>query len=135
MTSNFYSCGPLHYFGNNGDGTFTERGAAAGLSDQPGGLNILQTDFNNDGCKDILILRGGWEVAQRKSLLKNNCNGTFTDVTAGSGLAVPATSTQTAAWVDIDNDGLLDLFVGNEDRPAQLFLLLSLQLRGGRPQT
>jgi hypothetical protein len=43
-------------------------------------------------------------------------------VTAASGLAEPATSTQTAAWADINNDGLLDLFVGNEDRAAQLFL-------------
>ena len=63
VTSNFYSCGPLHYFHNKGDGTFTERTAEAGLSNQLGGLNIVQTDFNNDGCKDILILRGGWEVA------------------------------------------------------------------------
>jgi tetratricopeptide (TPR) repeat protein len=122
VTSNFYSCGPLHYFHNNGDGTFVERTAEAGLGNQLGGLNILQTDYNNDGCKDILILRGGWEAPQRKSLLKNNCDGTFTDVTAASGLAAPATSTQTAAWIDIDNDGMLDLFVGNEDRPAQLFL-------------
>src|SRR5262249_10190570 len=56
VTSNFYSCGPLHYFGNNGDGTFTERTAAAGLSNQVGGLNIVQTDYNNDGCQDILVL-------------------------------------------------------------------------------
>jgi tetratricopeptide (TPR) repeat protein len=122
VTSNFYSCGPLHYFGNNGDGTFTERSNAAGLRDQVGGLNILQTDYNNDSCKDLLVLRGGWEVPQRKSLLKNNCDGTFTDVTVQSGLATPVTSTQTAAWADIDNDGWLDLFVGNEDGPAQLFL-------------
>jgi tetratricopeptide (TPR) repeat protein len=122
VTSNFYSCGPLRYFGNNGDGTFTDRTVAAGLSRQLGGLNILQTDYNNDGCKDILVLRGGWETPQRKSLLRNNCDGTFTDVTADSGLARPATSTQTAVWVDIDNDGLLDLFVGNEDSPSQLFL-------------
>jgi tetratricopeptide (TPR) repeat protein len=122
VTSNFYSCGPLHYFGNNGDGTFTERTAAAGLSNQVGGLNIVQTDYNNDGCKDILVLRGGWEVAQRNSLLKNNCNGTFTDVTAETGLAARITATQTAVWTDINNDGLLDLFIGNEDSPSQLFL-------------
>src|SRR6185503_14963877 len=122
VTSNFYSCGPLHYFGNNGDGTFTERAPAAGLADQLGGLNIVQTDYNNDGCRDILVLRGGWETAQRNSLLRNNCNGTFTDVTAEAGLAVPATSTQTAVWTDINNDGLLDLFVGNEDSKTQLFL-------------
>jgi tetratricopeptide (TPR) repeat protein len=122
VTSNFDSCGPLHYFRNNGDGTFTERTAAAGLDGQLGGLNMVQTDYNNDGCKDILVLRGGWELPQRKSLLRNNCDGTFTDVTSASGLAEPATSTQTAAWADINNDGLLDLFVGNEDRASQLFL-------------
>ena len=122
VTSNFDSCGPLHYFGNNGDGTFTERAAAAGLTSQLGGLNIVQTDYNNDGCKDILVLRGGWEAPQRNSLLRNNCNGTFTDVTAESGLGKRVTSTQTAAWTDINNDGLLDLFVGNEDSTSQLFL-------------
>ncbi len=70
---------------------------------------------------DIVILRGGWEdLAQRKSLLRNNCDGTFTDVTAASGLAAP-TTTQTAVWTDVDNDGFLDLFVGVENGPAQLF--------------
>ena len=122
VTSNFDSCGPMHYFRNNGDGTFTERTSQAGLDGQLGGLNMMQTDYNNDGCKDILLLRGGWEVPQRKSLLRNNCDGSFTDVTAVSGLAKPATSSQTAAWADINNDGLLDLFVGNEESPSQLFL-------------
>ncbi len=50
-------------------------------------------------------MRGGWQLPQRRSLLRNNCNGTFTDVTAESGLAVPATSSQNAVWTDIDNDG------------------------------
>jgi tetratricopeptide (TPR) repeat protein len=122
VTSNVDSCAPMHYFRNNGDGTFAERTSAAGLDGQLGGLNIVQTDYNNDGCKDILVLRGGWQVPQRKSLLRNNCDGTFTDVTAQSGLAKPATSTNTAAWADINNDGLLDLFVGNEDSASQLFL-------------
>jgi tetratricopeptide (TPR) repeat protein len=122
VTSSFDTCGPMHFFHNNGDGTFTDRTVKAGLSSQLGGLNILQTDYNNDGCLDILVLRGGWEIAQRKSLLRNNCDGTFTDVTQQSGLAEPATSTQAAVWVDINNDGYLDLFVGNENGPAQLFL-------------
>lgn len=122
VTSSFDSCGPMHFFHNNGDGTFTDQAEKAGLADQFGGLNIIQADYNNDGCMDILVLRGAWEIAQRKSLLRNNCDGTFTDVTAASGLAIPATSTQAAVWVDINNDGLLDLFVANEDAPAQLFL-------------
>jgi tetratricopeptide (TPR) repeat protein len=121
VTSSFDSCGPMHFFHNNGDGTFTEQAAKAGLSDQMGGLNMLQTDYNNDGCIDMLILRGAWELPQRKSLLRNNCDGTFTDVTVASGLDQP-TSTQAAVWVDVNNDGLLDLFVGNEGQPLQLFL-------------
>ena len=115
-------CVPLSYFHSNGDGTFTDRAAAAGLGNQTGGLNIIQTDYNNDGCKDILILRGGWEWARRKSLLRNNCDGTFTDVTAASGLMDPVRSTQTAVWTDIDNDGKLDLVIGNENAPLQLYL-------------
>jgi hypothetical protein len=122
VTSNFDSCGPVHFFRNNGDGTFSERTPQVGLDGQLGGLNMMQTDYNNDGCKDILLLRGGWQVPQRKSLLRNNCDGTFSDVTAASGLALPATSSQTAAWADINNDGLLDLFVGNEESASQLFL-------------
>jgi hypothetical protein len=122
VTSSFDMCAPMHYFHNNGDGTFADRTEKAGLARQLGGLNLIQADYNNDGCTDILVLRGGWEVAQRKSLLRNNCDGTFTDVTKEAGLAVPATSSQTAVWADINNDGLLDLFVGNESGPNQLFL-------------
>jgi tetratricopeptide (TPR) repeat protein len=121
VTSDYDQCAPMHYFHNNGDGTFSDHTAQAGLDKQLGGLNMIQADYNNDGCVDILVLRGAWEFPQRKSLLRNNCNGTFTDVTAAAGLADPATSTQTAVWVDIDNDGYLDLFVGNENGPSQLF--------------
>ncbi|HVZ20877.1 MAG TPA: FG-GAP-like repeat-containing protein, partial [Vicinamibacterales bacterium] len=121
LTSNFDSCGSLQLFWRGADGRFVDRSKAAGLSGQFGGLNLVQADYDNDGCTDVLVLRGGWELAQRRSLLKNDCDGTFTDVTAAAGLAVPATSSQTAVWADVDNDGYLDLFVGNEDRPAQLF--------------
>ncbi len=123
VKSSFDTCAPMKYFSNNGDGTFTEQAAQMGLADQLGGLNIVQTDYNNDGCLDILVMRGGWESPQHRSLLRNNCNGTFTDVTKSSGLNAP-TSSQAAVWADINNDGLLDLFVGNENGPAQLFLNL-----------
>lgn len=121
VLSDYDQCGAMHFFHNNGDGTFSDRTAAAGLSGQLGGYNMIQTDYNNDGCVDILVLRGAWEFAQRKSLLKNNCDGTFTDMTVASGLAQPATSTQTAVWTDIDNDGFLDLVIGNENGAIQLF--------------
>jgi tetratricopeptide (TPR) repeat protein len=114
-------CAPMHFFHNNGDGTFADRSAASGVAAQLGGLTLIQADYNNDGCPDILVLRGGWQLPMRKSLLRNNCNGTFTDVTREAGLAEP-TSTQTAVWADVNNDGLLDLYVGNENGPNQLFL-------------
>jgi tetratricopeptide (TPR) repeat protein len=114
-------CEPIRFFYNNGDGTFSDRTEQAGLMNQLGGLNIVQADYNNDGCMDILVLRGGWEFPERKSLLRNNCDGTFTDVTDASGLGAVVTATQSAAWADIDNDGYLDLFVANENAPAQLF--------------
>jgi tetratricopeptide (TPR) repeat protein len=119
--SSYDVCAPMRFFRNNADGTFTDQAAQAGLSAQLGGLNMIQADYNNDGCTDLLVLRGAWEFPMRKSLLRNNCDGTFTDVTREAGLAEPATRTQTAVWADIDNDGLLDLFVGNENGPSQLF--------------
>lgn len=124
VTSQTDDCAPLHFFHNNGDGTFADRTAQAGLADQTGGLNIVHADYNNDGCPDLLVLRGGWEFPRRRSLLRNNCDGTFTDVTAASGLLEPIRASQSAVWTDIDNDGNLDLFVANENAPAQLFLNL-----------
>jgi tetratricopeptide (TPR) repeat protein len=121
VASSMDSCDPLHFYHNNGDGTFTDRTAQAGLSDQLGGLNLVQVDYNNDGCMDILVLRGGWEFPMRRSLLRNNCNGTFTDVTQQSGLGDTVDSTNSAVWADIDNDGYLDLFLANENTPSQLF--------------
>jgi tetratricopeptide (TPR) repeat protein len=122
VTSSMNMCEHMHYFHNNGNGTFTDRSEQAGFMDQLGGLNMIQADYNNDGCMDILVMRGGWEIPMRKSLLRGNCNGTFTDATREAGLAEPATATQTAAWADINNDGWLDLFVTTENGPAQLFL-------------
>jgi hypothetical protein len=114
-------CAPLQWFRRDEGGLFVERTAEAGLAGQLGGLNLNQADYNNDGCLDVLLMRGGWDLPQRRSLLRNNCNGTFTDVTAAAGLLKPVTASQTAVWADIDNDGWIDLFVGNEDAPAQLF--------------
>ena len=121
LTSSFDSCGAMQLFSRGPDRRFRDRAAAAGLGGQLGGLNLSQADYNNDGCRDVLVMRGGWEIAQRRSLLRNNCDGTFTDVTAAAGLARPATSSQTAVWADIDNDGFIDLFSGNEGSPSQLF--------------
>ncbi len=114
-------CEPLKYFHNNGDGTFEDRSARAGFSEQLGGFSIFQADYNNDGWMDIYVTRGAWETPVRNSLLRNNGDGTFTDMTAAAGLAIPATAGQAAAWGDYDNDGNVDLFMGNEYSPSQLF--------------
>jgi hypothetical protein len=109
---------PMHIYLNNADGTFTDASAKSGLKAITGGLNILQTDYNNDGWIDVFVLRGAWQgVAgfgeQPNSLLRNNGDGTFTDVTFEAGL-VTLRPTQAATWNDFNNDGWLDLFVGNE---------------------
>ena len=79
----------LRLFRNNGDGTFKERTAEAGLIGEIGGLNMVQADYNNDGHIDVFVLRGAWFEKQGHhpdSLLRNNGNGTFDDVTEEAGL-------------------------------------------------
>jgi hypothetical protein len=108
--------GQLRYFRNNGNGSFAERTSEAGLVGEVGALNISQTDYNNDGLLDIWMMRGGWlGKAGRipKSLLRNNGDGTFTDVTEEAGL-LSFHPTMASRWFDYDGDGWLDLFVGNE---------------------
>jgi hypothetical protein len=109
----------LRYFQNNGNGTFTDRTGASGLTGITGGLNISSADYNNDGYVDVFIPRGAWLGADGNhppSLLRNNGDGTFTDVTAEASLFTLYPS-HTAVWGDFDNDGFVDLFVGNETTP------------------
>ncbi len=112
---------------NKGDGTFEDRTEAAGLSGIVSGLNMTHADFDNDGNVDVLILRGGWAPLSGRnvgevplSLLRNDGHGHFTDVTAAAGL-MSRHPRQVAVWFDYDNDGLLDLFLGNEQPPWWLF--------------
>ncbi len=112
--------GAMHLFRNNGDGTFTDRTAAAGLADEIGGLNLVVTDYDNDGHPDLLVLRGAWWGRFGEypfSLLHNRGDGTFEDVTVKAGL-LSFGPTQTAAWADFDNDGRLDLLVAHENAPT-----------------
>lgn len=115
------ACDSLRYYRNNGDGAFTDLTDKSGLSGQLGGINCVQTDYNNDGRLDIFVMRGGWEFPMRNSLLRNNGDNTFTDVTKESGLLSGSHRTHSAAWADFDLDGWLDLFVGHEETPSQLF--------------
>lgn len=105
-------------FYENKKGIFIERTKESGLIGITGGLSIAQADYNNDGHLDFIILRGGWLILTKggkhpNSLIRNNGDGTFTDVTVKSGL-LSHNPTQTATWADFDRDGDLDLFIGNE---------------------
>jgi len=113
----------LQYFRNTG-ASFVEASQKANFSGLYGGLNMIQADYDNDGDIDLFVLRGAWLRSGGSipnSLLSNDGHGRFTDVTFTVGLAEPACPTQTAVWLDYDNDGDLDLFVGNEELPCQLF--------------
>ncbi len=106
----------LHYYHNQGDGTFVDWTDKAGLRQQKGGLNLTHADFNNDGLLDILVLRGAWFLSagyQRNALLQQNPDHTFTDVTVAAGMAQEFPSLA-ATWGDYDLDGYLDVFIGNE---------------------
>ncbi len=119
VTSSSGPLDPMHLFHNNGDGTFSDWSERAGLTHELGGLNLVLTDYDNDGHPDILVLRGGWWGKYGNypvSLLHNRGDGTFEDVTERAGLLRQGATgpTQTAAWADYDNDGYLDLFIGYE---------------------
>ena len=129
IVSTWDPAGQIRFFRNNKDGTFSERTEQAGLLGLYGGLNLVQADYDNDDDVDILVLRGAWLEAAGQhpnSLLRNNGDGTFTDVTFDAGLGEVHYPTQTASWGDYDNDGDLDLYIGNESTesfkaPCQLF--------------
>ncbi|MAV78836.1 MAG: hypothetical protein CMC22_01155 [Flavobacteriaceae bacterium] len=107
-------------FFNTGYG-FEDVTMKAGLNGIVSGLNCLHADYNNDGYVDILILRGAWlgtSGNHPNSLLRNNGDGTFSDVSKSSGI-LSFYPTQTASWADVNNDGYLDLFIGNESKPNQ----------------
>jgi tetratricopeptide (TPR) repeat protein len=125
VVSDWSTRGQLRLFANDGSGKFVDQTTAAGLSGIYGGLNLVQADYNNDGNLDILVLRGAWRGTQGRhpnSLLRNDGGGRFTDVTFETGLGDVHYPTQTAAWYDINKDGYLDLYIGNEDFPSQLFV-------------
>jgi hypothetical protein len=117
VMSSIDPCAPLAFFRNDGQGHFSNATPGSGLENQLGGLNLIHADYDNDGDLDLFVLRGGWFGADgqmRNSLLRNEGGGQFVDVTRALGLADPAFPTQTAAWGDYDNDGDLDLYIGNE---------------------
>jgi FG-GAP-like repeat/ASPIC and UnbV len=110
----------VHYLVNDGTGHFTDHTDGTGLAGITGGLNLIHADYDNDGLPDVLVLRGAWRKEAGclpNSLLRNLGGGSFADVTEAAGV-LSFHPTQTAAWLDYDGDGWLDLFIGNETMPG-----------------
>ena len=95
---------PNRLFHNNGNGTFTEVSAAAGLSSAAPTIGSCWGDYNNDGYPDLFISSG---IGQPQ-LFRNNGNGTFTDVTSAAGLDGKLIGS-ICHFCDYDNDGWLDI--------------------------
>jgi enediyne biosynthesis protein E4 len=94
---------------NNGDGTFTDVTAKAGVGAEGlFGMGVAVGDYDNDGFPDLFVLGYG-----RCILFHNNGDGTFTDVTAKAGVENSGRWGSSAAWFDYDNDGRLDLVIAN----------------------
>jgi tetratricopeptide (TPR) repeat protein len=120
ITSDWSLNGAMHYYQNDKHGGFVDCSKKSEIGRFNGGLNMIQADYDNDGDTDLFVLRGAWMRKygkQPNSLLCNNGDGTFTDVTIKSGL-YSEFPTQTGTWNDFNNDGYLDLFIGNESSPG-----------------
>ncbi len=101
---------PNFFYRNNGDGTFTDATAATGLDQNNNRFSYACAwgDYNNDFYADLYVAND----FGRNNLYRNNGDGTFTDVAAAAGVEDIGAG-MSAAWEDYDNDGWLDLYVGN----------------------
>ena len=94
---------------NNGDGTFTDVTQKAGVAaENHYGQGVAVGDYDNDGFPDLYVTGYGSAI-----LYHNNGNGTFTDVTKKAGVGDEGGWSTSAAWIDYDKDGYLDLVVAN----------------------
>ena len=96
---------------NEGDGTFTDAATPMGLADKRGGWAATAADFDNDGDDDLFTSRDAWEGNAPNSLYRNDLT-VFYDIGIQAGMA-DSTDSFTAAWLDFDGDGYLDIYVAN----------------------
>lgn len=97
---------------NNGNGTFSDVSIAAGLgfTDSVTAIMVTTGDIDNDGYREIFL---GTEPEEPNYLLKNNGNGTFSDITSAAGITADSAWAMSAMFGDYDRDGFLDLYIGN----------------------
>ncbi len=111
---------PHQLFHNNGNSTFTDVAASAGLALQNYTAACKWADYDNDGYSDLYLVN---LQGQSDQLFHNNRNGTFTEVTALAGI-VEDFHCWNAVWADLNDDGLQDLFCSSvETAPGQNFRL------------
>jgi hypothetical protein len=99
---------PNRLYRNRGDGTFEDVTAKAGVQGAGYGTAAIAADYDNDGHTDLFVIGVG-----RCILYHNRGDGTFEDVTEKAGVANAGGTGIGGAFLDIDNDGYLDLFVAN----------------------
>src|SRR5439155_968022 len=130
-----YTAQPSHLYHNEGDGTFTDVTAAAGIAAEFGPtLGVAAADFN--GWLDLLTVNGAvtenaapgarhetFSLRQRKQLFRNTGHGRFEDVSDRAGAIFQVADVgRGAAFGDIDNDGDIDVVVGNASGPPHLLV-------------
>jgi enediyne biosynthesis protein E4 len=109
-----YKDTPDRLYRNNGNGTFTEVSASAGLDDKNWSMAAGAVDYDNDGDQDLYLLNYG-----PNRFFRNNGNGTFTDITPAAGLRGPEKLNGFTKWsigvafLDYNRDNLIDMMVGN----------------------
>jgi len=137
-------CGRSILYHNNGDGTFTDVTERAGVGVTGWASSAVWFDYDNDGLLDLFVCQFaefdqnngcgiGADGARHYCIPKvfrpmpswlfhNNGDGTFTDVSRQSGIAAHMGKAWGAVAADVNNDGLLDLFVSNDTVGNFLFL-------------
>jgi hypothetical protein len=110
-------------FHNEGDGTFTDVSAASGIATATDNAAAIWADYDNDGWLDCYLTTNVSATGSGRpdALFHNNQDGTFTDVSAAAGMSGDSDISVPAAWADYDNDGWLDLLVGNLERDPFLY--------------
>lgn len=125
--------GPMQLWENDGNMNFTNIAVEAGL--EQGNFvysNATWADYDHDGCLDFYITKSYsffnyLDTMYTSILYRNNCDGTFTDVTASSGVQlIPRTELQ-PIWADFNNDGWEDLYLSVDRMPFQNELFVNNQ--------